>query len=345
VAAIETARVLARRDDLDLVGVAARHGAPPAPEWTPPIPVRHLPLPRVAMYEAWHRVRRPRVERACGPVDVIHATTIAMPPRSRPLVLTIHDLAFLHYPAYFTRRGRSFFRRGLARALDDADLILCSSRSVLEDCRAAGFEERRLRHVPLGVDVRPATKDEVDRVRRRHRLDRPYVMWAGTVEPRKNLTGLLTAFRGLPREVDLVLVGPKGWNEDLDRLVAPVRDRVKVLGFVEAAERDALMAGARAFCFPSIMEGFGFPVLEAMGQGTPVVTSRGTSTEEVAGDAALLVDPREAGEIGDALRRILDDEALAAKLAETGRARAAGYTWDRTAARVADCYRELGGRS
>jgi glycosyltransferase involved in cell wall biosynthesis len=340
-AAIGMAHGLSDHDDLSLVGVAARHRRAPRDEWEPPLPVRHLFLPRIALYESWHRLRRPRVEIVTGPVDVVHATSIAMPPRSAPIVLTIHDLAFLREPSHFTARGLSFFRRALSLALAEADLVLCSSRATARDCRTAGFEAGRLRLVPLGVAVDEATEADVERVRRRHGLDRPYLLWTGTVEPRKNLAGLIEAARRIDADLDIVLAGPPGWNEDLDALVARAGRTVRVLGFVPASELAALYAGARLFCWPSLAEGFGFPVLEAMAQGTPVVTSKGTATEELADGAGVLVDPRSPDSIAAGMASVLDDDALAARLAEAGRRRAAEYTWQRSARLVADAYREV----
>ncbi|CAN5699893.1 glycosyltransferase family 1 protein [soil metagenome] len=341
VAAIGMSGALRSHDDVDLVGVAARHRRPPRDGWAPSLPVRHLPLPRTALYESWHRLRRPRVERATGPIDVLHATSIAMPPRSAPIVLTIHDLAFLREPSHFTARGLSFFRRGLALALRDADLVLCSSRATAGDCRAAGFDPGRLRLVPLGVDAARASEADVERVRQRYGLTRLYVLWTGTIEPRKNLAGLLRAFARVDADVDLVLAGPRGWNEDLDALVAASRRPVRALGFVPGGDLGALYAGASVFCWPSLTEGFGFPVLEAMTQATPVVTSRGTSTEELADGAGMLVDPRDHAAIASAIDEVLGDQTLAAKLAEAGRARASEYTWDRCGRLVAGAYREV----
>jgi glycosyltransferase involved in cell wall biosynthesis len=343
VAAIGMAKALAEDAELDIVGVAARHREPPAPEWAPPVPVEHLGLPRVALYESWHRLRLPPVQRATGPVDVIHATTIAVPPRSAPLVVTIHDLAFLHDPSHFTKRGMSFFNRGLTLAKRDADIVHCPSEATARDCVAAGFDERKVRVVPLGIDITPTTDAEVASVREKHHLSRPYVLWSGTIEPRKNLRGLLQAWSRIDADVDLVLVGPRGWNEDLNALTAGARRKPRILGFVPRPELNALYAGAAVVCWPSMREGFGFPVLEAMAQGAPVVTSLGTSTEEIAGDAALLVDPSDAGAIADAIRRVLDDEPLARKLSESGRTRAAEFTWARTAAGLKDMYVELRG--
>jgi glycosyltransferase involved in cell wall biosynthesis len=326
------------------VGVAAwhRHGPPPA--FTPQIPVHSLPLTRIAMYEAWHRLRRPSVERATGRVDVIHATAWAMPPRTAPLVVTIHDLAFLLEPRWFTRRGLSFFNRALDLVRTDADLLLCPSQVTLDSCLEHGLDRERLRLVPWGVDPSPAMSDAVE-VRRRYGIDRPFILWAGTTEPRKNLTGLVDAFRLLERAradlgVDLVLVGPKGWNEDLEFLIGADRSRVKVAGFVPDADLARLYAEAAVFCFPSHFEGFGLPVLEAMAHGAPIVTSRHTSAAEVAGDAAVLVDPASPESIAEGIERVLTDADLARRLSGSATARAAEFTWERTARLVAAAYAE-----
>ena len=271
-----------------------------------------------------------------------------MPPATRPLVSTVHDLAYLDYPQMFSRAGLRFFRRALELTLADARLVLCSSLATLARCREAGFEEARLRHVPLGVRVEPAGEAHVQAVRTRFGLGGDYVLWTGTVEPRKNLPGLLRAFARVEPAVDLVLVGPSGWNEDLERVVGAlpeqVRARIHRLGWVAREDLAALYAGASVFCFPSLLEGFGFPVVEAMAHGTPVVTSTGTSTEElVEGGAGLAVTPTDADAIAEAISRVLADDALAARLAAVGRARAAEYTWARTAALVETAYAEAAG--
>jgi glycosyltransferase involved in cell wall biosynthesis len=338
VAAVEVARAMSEGTEVELVGVAARHRAPARPPFQPPVRLEQLFLPRPPLYEAWHYLRRPAVQSATGPVDVIHATTLAIPPRTAPLVVTIHDLAFWHYPDYFTRRGVRFFQRGLKLALRDADLVLCPSETTRADCVRAGFEEDRLEVVPFGVGVKPSTSTEVERVRGRYGLDDRYILFTGTIEPRKNLRGLLRAFSDLEPDTSLVLVGPKGWNEDLSSLVGEPPSRVKVLGFVPSADLGPLYAGATVVCLPSFLEGFGFPVLEAMAHGTPVVTSRGTSTEELAGDAAVLVDPHKAESIADGLRSVIEDAEFAEELRRRGQERAAEYSWSRTAELTARAY-------
>ena len=340
VAALGIARGLPTRPGLEVVGVSAAHRIPAPEPWRPPVEVRALPLPRPALYEAWHRLRWPPVQRATGPADVVHATSIAVPPKSAPLVVTIHDLAFVAYPELFTPRGVTFFRRGLELARKDADLVMCPSQATRRACEAAGFAADRLRVIPLGVDVEAVTERDVQRVRERYGLGRDYVLWTGTVEPRKNLGGLLEAWKRVDTDADLVLAGPAGWNEDLETLIAGMR-RPTVLGFLERAELHALYAGARLLVWPSLLEGFGFPVLEAMAHGTPVVTSAGTSTEEICGDAGLVVDPRDPGAIAGAISEVLEDASLARAMGERGRRRAAAFTWKRTAESLADAYGEI----
>jgi glycosyltransferase involved in cell wall biosynthesis len=336
VAALELAHALRGRPEVTAIGVAARHREPPPAAFRPPIEVRHLGLPRPVLYDSWLYLRRPPVSRATGPIDVVHATTIVTPPRSAPLVVTIHDLAFLHADGHASRRGRRVFERSLALVRQDADLVVCSSMATLEDCAAHGIDRARLRLVPLGVRSQPATPDDIARVRRRYGLDGPYVLFAGTNEPRKNLPRLVQACGGMPGGLTLVLAGPAGWGEQV-----AAGGSVNVLGVVSPDDLRALYAGAAVFAYPSLREGFGLPVLEAMAQGAPVVTSRGTSTEEAAGGAAVLVDPRD---VADIRRGLEEAQARRAELAAAGRARAAAASWSVTAELTVAAYREVTSR-
>ncbi|HYI61592.1 MAG TPA: glycosyltransferase family 1 protein [Acidimicrobiales bacterium] len=335
------AGALAARPDVEVVGVAARHPQPPPEPWRPPVEVRHLPLPRLALYEAWHGLRWPPVERATGPVDLVHATAVAVPGHRAPLVVTVHDLAFLAQPDHPTRHGLRFFRRGTELARRHARLVLVPSEATAAECRSAGFAADRIRVVPWGVDVVAASPAAREAARARHRLERPYVLFVGTIEPRKNLRRLVEAMAHLDRaELDLVLVGAEGWNQDLGALLDRLPGRARALGFVPPADLGPLYAEAAAVAYPSLREGFGLPVLEAMAQGAPVVTSRGTATEEVAGDAAVLVDPSSVESIAAGLDRVLGDPAGAAALGARARDRAATFTWARTAERTVEAYRD-----
>jgi len=340
---LQLAAALERRDDVEVVGVAAHHRGPAPEPFVPPIEVHHLPLSRPVVYETWHALRRPKVEMATGRVDVIHGTAVAVPPGDAPLVMTVHDLAFLADPTQFSRHGNRFFRRGTELARRHARFVMVPSEATARECVDAGFEADRIRIVPWGVD-QPDEAVDVDEVRARHGLDRPYVLFVGTVEPRKNLRSVVAAAVGLDgREIDLALVGPDGWNEDLGALLAPLAGTtvgVKRLGFVPATDLSALYAGCAAFCFPSLREGFGMPVLEAMAAGAPVVTSRGTATAEVGGDAALLVDPTDPASVAQAVRSFVDEPTLAEEFRSRGRERSRIFTWERAARLTAETYHE-----
>lgn len=324
-------------------GIAARHDAAPAGDALPAgLAVRHAALPRTALYEAWQRLGHPRAEAVTGPLDVVHATTWAVPPTRHPLVVTVHDVAFLHDPAHFTRRGNAWFRRALERTRRHADAVIVPSRSTADDCLAVGLPASLVHVVPHGSRPVARTAEQVAELRARTGIERPYVLWCGTVEPRKNVTVLLAAFALVAArrpELDLVLVGPAGWGD------VPVHPegldpaRVHALGRLSREDLHSAYAGAAAFCFPSLREGFGLPVLEAMQHGLPVVTSAGTSCAEVAGGAALLVDPTSAEELADAI--VEATGPAAADLAARSAVRATEFSWRRTADRTAEVYRSV----
>lgn len=329
---------------VDVVGVSAMHRRPPLDHWRPPVEVRALPLPRLPLYESWHRLRRPAVERVTGPVDLVHVVGGAVAGHRAPLIVTVHDLAFQRYPQMFTRHGRRFFERALALTRDEAALVLVPSVATLEACADAGIERTRLRHVPWGIDRRRPPEHEVRDVRRRFGLDRDYVVVVGTLEPRKNLPRLFAAWRQLDRDLDLVVVGPSGWGDALgdEHRGSGSGGNVSMIGFVDDGTRDALYAGAVASVYPSLLEGFGLPVLEAMAMGCPVVTSAGTATEElVAGGAGMAVDPTDVDAIAGGLGAVLDDERLRSSMRAAGLRRAGELTWTSTAERTVAAYREV----
>ena len=343
---VELLRALAERSDVDVIGVAARHRQPPADAFVLPVPVRQLPMPRRVLYESWQWLRRPVVERATGPVDVVHDVGYVVPPSRAPLVATVHDLWFLDHPDHYTWHSRAVMKRGFDLARREARLIVCPSSASIESCVAAGVERDRLRLVPWGVRARRVDDREAASVLRGYGLERPYVLFSGTIEQRKNVVRLLHAFERLDRsDVDLVLAGPPGsnpdaWEAELDAAAARLGPRCRRLGAVPPGDLDALCARASVVAYPSLGEGFGLPILFAMAQGAPVVTSKGSSTEEVAGDAAVLVDPLDVDAIAEGIDRVLIDRQLAASVREAGRRRAAGFTWERTASLAAAVYEE-----
>lgn len=336
---VELSRALRARADVTPVGISAWHREAVSPDWDPGIPVRRSLLPRRALYAAWQRLGRPRVDRADGALDVCHATTWAVPPTRRALVVTVHDLAFLDGPQLFTQHGNAFFRRALDTVRRRADAVIVPSHATADACVAAGIDVTRLHVVPHGVEVPRPSRDAIADTHLRHAVTRPYIMWAGTVEPRKNVGTLIQAYDELARETDapdLLLVGPAGWGS-LPHIPAHLRDRVRLTGRVSRMDLHALYAGASAFVYPSLSEGFGLPVLEAMAHGLPVVTSRNTACDEVLGGAGYSVDPLDASQIAHALETALGpDGALRAAL---GRERSATFRWDRSAELTVQAYR------
>ena len=262
-----------------------------------------------------------RLGRTSARLDVLHCTTFRAPLRPRaPLVVTVHDLALLRHPDAFPRWHRATGTRALRAGVAVADAVVCVSEFTRDELvELLRLPAERLRIVPNGVDPVFTPAGE--------RAEGDYVLAVGTLEPRKNLEGAVEAAR--LAGVELRVAGAVGWGG------------VAVDGWVgepSDGELAMLMRGARCLVYPSLYEGFGLPVLEAMACGTPVVTSRGGATEEVAGGAAVLVDPRDpaaiAAGIEEAVRR--REELVAA-----GRARAAPFTWGRSADLVEALWREL----
>ena len=341
---IDLVAALVARPDVEVIGVSAWHRRPAADPWRPPVGVRRFPLPRSVLYEAWHGMRLPRAEWRAGGVDLVHVVGGAVSGRRAPLAVTIHDLAFLHHPEMFTRHGIRFFERALELTRREAAMVFVPSMATLEDCVGAGIERDRLRHVPWGIEVRDIPDAAVRRARGRFGLDGDYVVVVGTLEPRKNLAGLLSAWRLVDRaDLHLVVVGPQGWGSALgDAARSGLPANVSMTGFVDDGTRDALYAGAVASVYPSLFEGFGLPVLESMALGCPVVTSAGTATEElVTGGAGVAVDPTDVRSIADGLLRVVDDRELRSDMASAARARAEEYTWERTAELTVQGYREV----
>jgi glycosyltransferase involved in cell wall biosynthesis len=302
------------------------------------------------------RKQLPRVEWFLR-FDVFFATNYLPPPvRRRPVVVTVHDLAFKLLPETAPHASQRWLA-GIDDAVRRAAGILVPSESTKRDLvRVYDVDPDRVTAALLGVDrdrFSPAPPAAVEEVRSRYGLDGPYLLFLGGIEQRKNVPRIIEAWGRLPRDLRPRLAiagGAVGWDPEgrgqLDRplrsLLADVRRDVVFTGYVTEEEKVALLSGAVAFVYPSLYEGFGLPVAEALACGTPVVTSGVSSLPEVAGDAAVYVEPADVGSIADGIRRVLEDDELRGRLRRDGPRRAAELTWDRTARATAGALRRAG---
>ena len=294
-------------------------------------------------YEAWARLRRP----ALGvPGTVVHATSLAVPPPgSRPLVVTIHDLVFLRHPEHLTPRGVSFHRRGLELARREAAAVVVPSAFGRDELVAEGFDDERIHVAPHGTAVSGAgagtadLQEEHDRsTLRRLGVHPPFLLFVGTLEPRKGVAELLAAHRIVRRShpgLDLVLAGQRGWGGPID-LSGP---GVVAVGSTDDGELDALYRAAVALALPSRYEGFGLPVLEAMARGCPVVTSDAGALVEVGGGATTVVPVGDVDALAAALDQLASDADHRRQRAAAGQARSGDFSWSRSATAHACAYR------
>jgi glycosyltransferase involved in cell wall biosynthesis len=261
-------------------------------------------------------------------------------------VVTVHDLAFERFPKLFPRAWRIQYRLGLRAAVRRADAILTPSRHTAEDLVGrTSVDPHKLHVTPLAASL-PVGVLDTGAVLTRLKVRAPYLLFVGTLEPRKNLLRLIRAYRrvaaaGFPHA--LVLAGPLGWHHDslMRELALRGPGDIVMTGALPPEELDAVYRGADLFVYPSLYEGFGLPVLEAMVRGVPTVASATSSIPEVAGDAMLGVNPRSVRDIAGAMESVLGDVGLAEKLAARGRSRAERFSWDETARLTQELYQRL----
>lgn len=309
----------------------------------------------ISPFSLGQQMQLPRLLREAGEVDLYHSTYYLMPYSMRlPTVLTFYDLIPLQHPETVSRRARTLFRLTMGMALGVSAHVLSISEAARRDVLARfKLAPERVTTTPLAADARfcPQPAEEVARVRELYGLPREIVLFVGINKPHKNLVRLIDAFGRLVQQgcsATLVLAGP--WD---DRYLQakeaaaklPANANVRFLGSVADADLPALYAAATVFVLPSLYEGFGLPVLEAMACGVPVACSSTSSLPEIAGHAALTFDPLDVGAMAGAIGQLLGDGELRDRVAQAGRARAAGFTWERTAALTLGIYRQTLGQT
>ena len=304
----------------------------PAPPET-----RQVRLPARVLATWWRAMPTPTIERLAGPADLVHVTGLLLPPTRRPLVVTVHDLGALRHPALHPPRQLSQ-QRALLKQLRRASVILAVSAAAVDELAAFGIDPERVVVTPLGLTPLPPPDPDPSL-----QLPAPgFLLTVGETAARKGYDVLLEALARLRPELELVMVGPPGADEQrLGRLAAQlgVDSRVRRLGPVSDATLAALYRDAAALCFPSVTEGFGLPVLEAMAAGTPVLASDIPAVREVAGPTAVYPDGESAEAWAQAIDALVNSSSGRPEMAREGPARAAQFTWERTAAATLDAYR------
>jgi len=268
-----------------------------------------------------------------------HEPNYILAPYDGPCIDTIHDLSHIRYPGYHPRERVSHLEKHLQDSIDRSSHIITVSEFIKKEIiEILGVPGEKVTAIHNGVDESFHTRrrDEAMPILSKYGIaDKEYLLTVGTFEPRKNLTGLVNAYSRLPEKIrakyPLVIAGPKGWTtRPITKVISPIarNGQLQLLGYVPPDDLPFIYAGAHAFAFPSIYEGFGFPPLEAMASGVPVLTSNRTSMPEVASGAALLVDPEDIDGMTDLLKKLLLDEEFRRSAKTAGQKRASEFSWN-----------------
>jgi glycosyltransferase involved in cell wall biosynthesis len=301
---------------------------------------RPATMARFALIKSMNETGFPPLDWLIRDADIFHATNLLRrAPQHAKLTATIHDLTCWLMPEVHTRGNVKADREFAGRILRRADGLIAVSENTRQDAiRLLGIAPDRIRTIHSGIaedyfDAAPTFRD------------RPYALYVGTIEPRKNLDTLLDAWAllkpSLREQFDLVIAGPRGWNSEAT--LARIQRDAKYLGYLPEEDLPGLMAGATVFVYPSLYEGFGFPVAQAMAARVPVLTSNNSCLPEITGDTAVLVNPMSASGIASSLTLMLESEAMLADLGARGRRRADLFRWEKCAIESLQFFRSVYG--
>jgi glycosyltransferase involved in cell wall biosynthesis len=309
--------------------------------------IRYIPG-RVAQL-AWKTIKWPPFNYFSGKYDIYHFPNFFLPPLSHgKSVVTIHDMSFMRYPEFAEEKNLRFLTRHVQNTVDKADAIITDSQfSADEICELMKIDSSRIFPIHLGINdgfSAPSTSTKKEKLARL-KLNRPYLLTVGTVEPRKNIPFLIKLFEQMGNyDGELVIAGMAGWKcDDIITLMktSSAASRIRYLNYVEDNDLAALYSGADCFITTSFYEGFGFPPLEAMACGTPVLSSSGGSLAEVLSSGASVIKGFNIEEWKSTLTKLLTDSAYNAQLKQKGPAHAAKFTWKHTAEKTMEVYRTI----
>jgi glycosyltransferase involved in cell wall biosynthesis len=285
-----------------------------------------------------------------GGVDILHSTTFCAPQdHYGKLIVTIYDLSFLTLPECHNEANRQHCLKGTIDAIAYADaIIMISHHAKSELLKYFEVDEEKVKVVHLAArdDFIPVNKVEQEKVLAKYQIPRDFIFTVGTFEPRKNIKTLVEMYLELPEKVKnshpLVIAGGKGWlHSDLDKLISQNPELVRYIGYIPDKDLPALYSAASVFVYPSLYEGFGLPILEAMACGAPVITSSTSSMPEVSGDAAILFDPADPPQLKSALVTMIENEDLRAQLRKKGFENVRRFSWEKAARETLKIYQEI----
>lgn len=311
-----------------------------------------LPWGRKLTPLSWLFFNRPLLESWLDqPIDIVHAASLGYPiATKKPYVVTIHDIGPLTHPEFFTKKAEGILKRSLQQAVSKADAFICVSNSSADelDGYIGGNISNRIHVIPEGIssfisskaNTPPAILEEL------LKNDTPYILTTGKISPRKNTVRIIKALNKLADKLPhhLIIVGGDGWSinaiyQEIGR--SDFSSRIHCIGYVSDQELAALYQSASVYLHPSLYEGFGLTVLEAMAANCPVITSNNYSLPEVAGNAALLVDPYNIDEIAGAIQAICSDTSLSSQLRAKGQERLNIFSWKKCAQKTFDVYKKI----
>lgn len=357
VAAADLTRALVARDPESsyVLFANSRKDRFPADGWQGPnVRIVDRRIPNRILTTLWAKASWPPMEKLCGPCDVVHAHgPLPLPVTRARTIATVYDLFFYHHPELTDPVATAPLVAGMKKLLPRADRIVTASETVRGQIVADfGIDPARVACIPLGLrpeQLAEADADHRHELRKRLRLPSSFILFVGTLEPRKNAGGLIRAFAELRKQkrhdgTRLLIAGQRGFRyEASEKAIADcnITTEVRILDYLEARDVKALISLSRMVVVPSLDEGFGLPMLEAMAQGTVVAASRRGALPEVAADAALLFDPDDMGQFTDAMAAGLQNDTRRSELVARGRERCKQFTWDAAAERMLSLYAAL----
>ncbi len=305
--------------------------------------------PGAIMQKLWKYCSFPSFDMLAGKSDIYHFTNfLSRPVYKGKVIASVHDMSFMRYPEFTEEKNLVYLKHGIKKTIASADAIITISEFSAQEIEYF-FPEAKgktfFSHLGISQDFSKPSDESIQIAKNKFNISRPYIITVGTIEPRKNHLFLVDVFEQLaPQGLDLVVVGGIGWKSEkiIERLTtSKYSSQIHILNHLGDGDLPALYSGAEAFALPSYYEGFGFPPLEAMSCGTPVVSSPGGSLKEVIGDAGIIVDEFNIDAWTTAITRVISDSDYKASLIEKGLEHVKKFTWDKTVADTLDVYKKV----